>query len=74
LTRQAGLPGRDWYRNQLYAPGLYTGYSARTLPGIREAADLGKMDEAKQQAGLLAETLREFTALVDRAASALQAR
>jgi N-acetylated-alpha-linked acidic dipeptidase len=74
LTRQAGLPGRDWYRNQLYAPGLYTGYSARTLPGIREAADLGKMDEAKLQAGILAETLREFTALVDRAASALQVR
>ena len=74
LTRSAGLPGRSWYRHQLYAPGLYTGYSARTLPGIREAADLGKMDEAKQQVGVLANTLREFTALVDRAAAILTGR
>ena len=74
LTRQAGLPGREWYRHQLYAPGLYTGYSARTLPGVREAADLGKFDEANQQARLLAGTLHELTALVDRAAGALQTR
>ena len=72
LTRQAGLPGREWYRNQLYAPGLYTGYSARTLPGVREAADLGKMDEASAQTGLLAETIRDLAALVDRAAGALR--
>jgi N-acetylated-alpha-linked acidic dipeptidase len=74
LTRQAGLPGRPWFRNQLYAPGLYTGYSARTLPGVREAADLGKMDEAQQQSAVLAETVREFAALVDRAAGALMER
>ena len=71
LTRESGLPGRSWFRHQLYAPGLYTGYSARTLPGIREAADIGKMDEAKQQVGVLAETVRVFTQLVDRAASVL---
>jgi N-acetylated-alpha-linked acidic dipeptidase len=74
LTRKAGLPGRAWYRHQLYAPGLYTGYSARTLPGVREAADLGKMDEAAVQAGVLADTLREFTALVDRATGILSER
>ncbi len=71
LTRQAGLPGRSWYRHQLYAPGLYTGYNARTLPGVREAADLGKMVEAQQQVGILAETLREFTGEVERATGML---
>ena len=36
----AGLPGRPWYRRQFYAPGFYTGYDAKTLPGVREAVEL----------------------------------
>ena len=74
LTRQAGLPGRSWYRHQLYAPGLYTGYSARTLPGVREAADLGRMVEAQKQAAVLAETLQDFTTEVQRATGLLLKR
>jgi N-acetylated-alpha-linked acidic dipeptidase len=45
-----GLPGRAWFKHQLYAPGLYTGYSAKTLPGIREAAEAGDWKEASRQA------------------------
>ncbi|MGH9648395.1 MAG: M28 family peptidase, partial [Bryobacteraceae bacterium] len=33
LLTADGLPRRDWYRNQIYAPGMLTGYSAKTLPG-----------------------------------------
>ncbi|GAE55608.1 hypothetical protein XPR_2243 [Xanthomonas arboricola pv. pruni MAFF 301420] len=39
LLAEGGLPGRPWYRNLIYAPGLATGYEVKTLPGIREALE-----------------------------------
>ncbi|MGB5354395.1 MAG: transferrin receptor-like dimerization domain-containing protein [Woeseia sp.] len=39
LTREAGLSGRPWYRHHIYAPGFYTGYGVKTLPGVREAIE-----------------------------------
>jgi len=39
LAPDSGLPGRPWYKNLIYAPGHLTGYSAKTLPGIREAIE-----------------------------------
>lgn len=39
LTDSAGLPGQEWYKNLLYAPGLYTGYGAKTVPGVRQAIE-----------------------------------
>jgi N-acetylated-alpha-linked acidic dipeptidase len=45
-----GLPKRDWYRHQIYAPGLYTGYGAKTLPGVREAVEGARWDEANAEA------------------------
>ncbi len=50
LLSPEGLPGREWYQHQIYAPGLYTGYDAKTLPGIREAVEAQHYDEANQQA------------------------
>jgi N-acetylated-alpha-linked acidic dipeptidase len=71
-----GLPGREWYRHQIYAPGLYTGYDAKTLPGVREAVEAQHWDEANQQARRLAQALRalesqvvEATRLLKRAGS-----
>lgn len=58
LLTAEGLPRREWYRNQIYAPGLLTGYSSKTLPGVREAVESQQWDEANQQARKLAETLR----------------
>ena len=37
LTNEAGLPRRDWFKHQIYAPGFYTGYGVKTLPAVREA-------------------------------------
>lgn len=37
-----GLPSRPWYRHPIYAPGLYTGYGVKTLPGIREQLEQGQ--------------------------------
>ena len=60
LSRPEGLPGRDWYKNQLSAPGRYTGYGAKTLPGIREAIEAGRLDEAQNQMKALSECLGAY--------------
>jgi len=55
-----GLPRRPWYRNILYAPGYYTGYGVKTLPGIREAIEQRNWDEAQQQIKVDAEVLEKL--------------
>ena len=72
LLSTDGLPRRDWYRNQIYAPGMLTGYSAKTLPGVREAVEAQQWDEANQQARKLAETLRAAAAQVEEATRLLR--
>jgi N-acetylated-alpha-linked acidic dipeptidase len=67
-----GLPHREWYRHQIYAPGLYTGYGVKTLPGIREAADAKHWDEANQQARRVSQALRAMSAQVEEATRLLK--
>jgi N-acetylated-alpha-linked acidic dipeptidase len=67
-----GLPHREWYRNQIYAPGRYTGYSAKTLPGVREAAEGQRWEEANLQAKRLALALKAMTEQVEAATRALR--
>jgi N-acetylated-alpha-linked acidic dipeptidase len=69
LTLDPGLPGRPWYRHRIYAPGQYTGYDAKTLPGIREAVEAGKTEEARTQADQVIQVLR---ALNDQLAEAVK--
>jgi len=71
MLSEAGLPGRNWFKNQIYAPGLYTGYDAKTLPGIREAAEAGRWEEAYQQSERLVLTLRAVRSQIQRAEKAL---
>jgi N-acetylated-alpha-linked acidic dipeptidase len=73
LTRREGLPGRPWYRHQIYAPGMYTGYGVKTLPAVREAIELRRWREAEVQAVVVAGTLEGFAREVDRAAAMLNA-
>ena len=72
LLSPDGLPHRDWYRNQIYAPGMLTGYSAKTLPGVREAVEARQWDEANQQARKLAEALRAAAVQVEEATRLLK--
>jgi N-acetylated-alpha-linked acidic dipeptidase len=65
LTSSAGLPGRDWYRHMIYAPGLYTGYGAKTLPAIREALELRRWPEAERYVTVVANVLDEYTRHLD---------
>jgi N-acetylated-alpha-linked acidic dipeptidase len=59
LLSDAGLPGRPWVKHLIYAPGTYTGYGASTLPGVREAIEAGRFDEAKQQLDVLVKSLND---------------
>ena len=72
LLQEKGLPGREWYRYQLSAPGMYTGYGAKTLPGIREAVELGRWDEAQRESAAVARALRSLRGRVESAARLLQ--
>src|SRR6201994_2079725 len=49
LLDPAGLPGRPWFENLIYAPGFYTGYGVKTLPGVREAIEQKRWHEAEEQ-------------------------
>jgi len=73
LAPERGLPGRPWYRHQLAAPGTYTGYSAKTLPAIREAVEAGKLDEANRGVPPLVAAIKELRNRVDQATTALAA-
>jgi N-acetylated-alpha-linked acidic dipeptidase len=68
LTRTNGLPRRDWFRHQVYAPGFYTGYGVKTLPGIREAIEQRNWKEAAEQIEMVAKMIEEFAAEIERAA------
>lgn len=67
LTRTEGLPRRDWFRHQIYAPGFYTGYGVKTLPGIREAIEQRDWNEAREQIAIAAGVLERFADQIDRA-------
>ena len=72
LSDTAGLPRRPWYRHLLYAPGFYTGYGVKTMPGIREGVDQGNTAEAQGQAARVAAALDRYTAVIHQASQALQ--
>jgi N-acetylated-alpha-linked acidic dipeptidase len=58
LIEPEGLPDRPWYRHVIYAPGLYTGYGVKTIPGVREAVDAGNYPLAAEQAKNVIRALR----------------
>ncbi len=72
MLRDAGLPRRPWFRHQIYAPGFYTGYGVKTLPAIREAIEQRNWPEAEQQINLVAATLTQIAAAIDRATAQMK--
>ncbi len=61
LTSEEGLPLRPWFRHQIYAPGYYTGYGVKTLPGIREAIEQHDWQQAAAQIKIVAHHLGALT-------------
>ena len=68
LTRPEGLPRRPWFRHQIYAPGFYTGYGVKTVPGVREAIEQKQWSDANQQIEIVARVIENYAVQVDRAA------
>jgi N-acetylated-alpha-linked acidic dipeptidase len=73
LTDAAGLPGRPWYKHLIYAPGIYSGYAPKTMPGIREGIELRHWSEADAQIVRVADVLDREAALLDSASADLEA-
>jgi N-acetylated-alpha-linked acidic dipeptidase len=71
LTRDGGLPRRPWFRHHVYAPGFYTGYGVKTLPGVREAIEERLWDEAAAQIEIAAEVVAAVTARIEQAVAAV---
>jgi len=71
LLSDAGLPNRPWFKHLLYAPGYYTGYGVKTIPGVREAIEQKDWPLAATQITRVAAALNAEAALVDHAATEL---
>lgn len=74
LLSDAGLPRRDWFKHQIYAPGFYTGYGVKTLPGVREAIEQKNWAEAAAQVQILSQTLNAFATHVEALSQKLQGK
>ncbi|HXI64497.1 MAG TPA: transferrin receptor-like dimerization domain-containing protein [Gemmatimonadales bacterium] len=72
LTSATGLPRRPWYRHLVYAPGFYTGYGVKTLPGVREAIEQKNWAEAQQQIGATAQVLTAEAGVISQAAEQME--
>ncbi|MHB1935335.1 MAG: transferrin receptor-like dimerization domain-containing protein [Acidobacteriaceae bacterium] len=71
LTSPQGLPRRPWMQNLIYAPGWYTGYDAKTIPGVREAIEQRRYAEANEQIVLVGHAIDDEAALVEHVATEL---
>lgn len=67
LTNEKGLPNREWFKHQIYAPGFYTGYGVKTLPAVRESIEQRDWTEAAGQIRAVAETIENFANEIDKA-------
>ena len=72
LTDANGLPGRPWFKHQLYAPGFYTGYGVKTVPAVREAIEQKQWSAAEQSIDTVSTVLENEAAVIERAASSLE--
>jgi len=72
LLNADGLPRRPWYKHLLYAPGVYTGYEVKTVPGVREGIEQKRYGEADQEIVRVAKALQDEAALIESAAQTLE--
>jgi N-acetylated-alpha-linked acidic dipeptidase len=74
LLDDRGLPERPWYLNMIYAPGRFTGYDAKTLPGVRESIEERRFDDANVYAGRIAAVLDAYSKRLDEARALIEGR
>ena len=72
LTLPDGLPGRPWFKHQIYAPGMYTGYGVKTIPGVREAIEQKNWQQADEQCLRAGKVLENAAAAIEEIAAELE--
>ena len=72
LLSSEGLPGRPWFKHEIYAPGFYTGYDVKTIPAVREAIEQGKWPEADTALVEVGRILNSEAAVITTAAEQLE--
>jgi N-acetylated-alpha-linked acidic dipeptidase len=73
LANAEGLPNRPWFKHQIYAPGFYTGYAAKTMPAVREAIEQKQWKQADAGIVVVAHVLQDEAELISAAAAKLNA-
>jgi N-acetylated-alpha-linked acidic dipeptidase len=74
LTLDQGLPRRVWFKHQIYAPGFYTGYGVKTIPGVREAIEEKQWSEVEPQMKNVVAVLHAVTSQIDAATRLLEGK
>jgi N-acetylated-alpha-linked acidic dipeptidase len=74
LTNEQGLPRRPWFKHQIYAPGFYTGYGVKTIPGVREAIEQKQWNDVEPQMKNAVAVIQALTAQVDAATRLLEGK
>jgi N-acetylated-alpha-linked acidic dipeptidase len=69
FLNEKGLPERPWFKNQIYAPGAYTGYGAKTVAAVHEYMDEKKWKEAEAQIPPVAQIIENVAAGINKAAA-----
>ena len=72
LTNADGLPRRSWYKHLLYAPGVYSGYGVKTVPGVREGIEQKRWAEANAEIVRVSTAIEDEAGVIDAAARALE--
>jgi len=72
FLNERGLPDRPWFKNQIYAPGAYTGYGAKPIAAVREYMDEKKWKEADEQIPQVAKIIENVSAAIDKAAQDIE--
>ena len=72
LTDQDGLPTRAWFKHTIYAPGMLTGYGVKTVPGVREAIEARRWDEANRYVVITAKVLHGYCLQLDQLVALLK--
>jgi N-acetylated-alpha-linked acidic dipeptidase len=73
LTTPEGLSNRPWFKHQIYAPGFYTGYAAKTMPAVRESIEQKQWKQADEAIVVVSRVLQDEAALISSAAAKLAA-
>lgn len=72
FLNEKGLPERPWFKNQIYAPGAYTGYGAKPIAAVREYMDEKQWKEAEAQVPQVSQVIENAARGIDKASEDLE--